>query len=389
MNARTRRDPLAGTRPPFLPNPDDPHDPARRERDLRAILDQPQQVATTRRVGTRRLPVATLATAGVLVAAMIFALTTAADDPGPVRTPQQVLLAVADAAAKEATPAPGRYWHVRRHVTDINLMWPGKDHDEYLVTTESDAASWVSRTGAELSVTVDQLGLTTRALTDRDQAEWDRAGNPVGIPDASPAPDAPPAPPMPSTVPPSAIWMAGEQTHAIGGVQTPVSEVLTLPTDPARLRALLLDRFHTQPPTGGPTDETEWLMWEADTLLSGTVPTTPGTRAAAYRMLADLPGFRVMDGGELPDGSVGVARAVRMGWSYTVENALLEWQVVIDPDTGSLREWRLVLLEPGSERRRLPVGTVVHAETVEQVGWVDADPVLPAGTDEFGYGTGK
>jgi hypothetical protein len=101
-------------------------------------------------------------------------------------------------------------------------------------------------------------------------------------------------------------------------------------------------------------------------------------------MLAELPGFRVMDETELPDGSVGVARTVRTGWNYTVENGLLELQMIIDPATGSMREWRLVLVEPGKEARHLPPGTVVHTETVEHVGWVDTAPVVPPGSDEFG-----
>jgi hypothetical protein len=382
MSLRTGHDPLAGTRPAFLPDQDTPIDPVRRERDLRAILAHPRPVV---RPAPRRLSVASLVAAGAVVVAVVIGTTTASEVPGQDESPRAVLLAVADATATTAAPTPGRYWHVRQHSTSVEAMWPGRDHDAYLVVVDSGAESWTSRTGADRSVDVSQLDLRTRALTERDQAEWDKAGNPVGIPDAEPTPGAPPPPPMPRTVPPSAQWLAGAQVFRIGGVETSVAEVLALPTDGARLKEFLLERFRANPPTGGePTEETEWLMWEADTLIGGRVPTTPGTRAAAYEMLAGLPGFRVMGGGEVPEGMVGVAREVRTGWNYTIENALVEWQVIIDPDTGSLREWRLVLVEPGSEERRLPAGTVIHAVTVEQVGWVDTDPIVPDDADQFG-----
>jgi hypothetical protein len=49
-------------------------------------------------------------------------------------------------------------------------------------------------------------------------------------------------------------------------------------------------------------------------------------------------------------------------------------------------EWRQVLVEPGTEERRLPVGTVVVATTVEQVGWVDTEPVVPPGAKIYEAG---
>jgi hypothetical protein len=269
------RDPLAGTRPAFMPDPREPIDPERRERDLRAILDQPRPVVRAR---LRRLPAVTVA-AGVVVAAVVVATTVSGGpDAGPAASPRQVLLAAAEAAA-DADAATGRYWHLRTRERSIEAMWPGRNHGAYLVSVRNGSESWISRTGADRSVSVDQIDLTTRALTDRDKAEWDKAGNPAGIPDAAPAPDAPPRPPMPPTVAPTAIWESGELVFTIGGVSTPLGEVLALPTDPVRLKAFLLDRFRAGGVAG---DQTEWLTWEADTLISGDVPTTPGTRAAAY-----------------------------------------------------------------------------------------------------------
>lgn len=381
MNVHTSRDPLAGTRPAFLPDPDAPVDPVRRERDLRAVFDQPRPGAA--RPAFRRLPVMA---AAVVVAAVVGGVVTAAQDTGPVESPRQVLLAVADAAARHPDRTTGRYWYVRQRQSGIQAMWPGPDNDAYQVTLESGSESWVSRTGEDDSVDVTSLDLVTRPLTERDRVEWDKAGNPVGIPDAEPAPGAAPAPPLPTSMPPTASWTTGPRAFWIGGVETSIAQALAWPTDGARLKELLLDRFHgSAPGEAVPAGETDWLMWETQLLLDGTVPTTAGTRAAAYQLLAELPGFRVMEDTGVP-GTVGIARQIRSGWSYTVDNALLEWQVIIDPDTGALREWRLVLAEPGGEVRELPAGTVIHSQVIEQVGWVDTDPVVPPDADHFGLG---
>jgi hypothetical protein len=393
MTYLDRRDPLAGTRPAFMPDPRDPVDPVRRERDLRAILAQPRPARTRPPIPWRRVQSITVGAVAVLVAVVAVTTTTRSDSPegGPGMSPRQVLLAAAEATTQADTPTSGRYWHLRSRSTSVHLMWRTAAHDEYHMVNESGDESWISRTGADDSVSVYSIDFTSRPLTERDRTEWEKAGNPAGIPDASPAPGVPPAPPMPMPIPPDAVWQSGELEFAIGEANMPLHQVLALPTDPERLKTLLLDRFRAQSSTGeGPRDETDWLTWEAVSLLGGKVPTTSGTRAAAYRLLADLPGFRVMDRAELPDGAtVGLSREVRSNWSHLVENALVDRQVIIDPDTGSLREERLVLLAPGTEKRPLPVGTVLYAETVERVGWVDTEPVLPPGIVQYGPEGGR
>jgi hypothetical protein len=386
MNIRIRRrDPLAGTRPAFMPDPGEPVDPERRERDLRAIFDAPRPAGAQQPFLRGRLRLAVVV-AGV-VAAVVIAITPGANGPNAQASPREVLLAAADAMASTPAPEPGRYWHIRERSTGIETMWPGRNHGPYMVITESGSEKWDSRTGAEDTLSVYSIDVVTRALTPQDQVEWDKAGNPVGIPDASPAPGVPPLPSLPTSQPPSAHWRSGENSYNVAGKNRSTSEVLELPTDTEDLKAYLLEQFREEGPNGeNPKDVNEWLTWEAEGLLS-YVPTTPGTRAAAYRLLADLPGYRVLDAAELPDGSgVGLARTIRGGWSYTVENATVEHQMIIDPDTGSLRTERMVLLEPAGEVRRLPAGTVLYSNSIEHIGWVDTDPVVPPGAEELHTG---
>lgn len=380
MNAKTK-DPLAGTRPAFMPDPGTPVDPDHRERALRTIFDSPPPAGTRQPFRRGRLRLATVA-AGV-AAAVVIAIMPGTDAPNAQASPREVLLAAADAVATTTAPAPGRYWHLRQRSTSVYLMWPGPDHGAYLVRTGSGSELWNSRTGAEESLDVRSIDIVTHPFAPQDEETWDKAGNPVGIPDASPAPGVPPLPSLPTYQPPSAAWHGGDNSYNVAGRNRSTSEVLALPTDAAELRAFLLTGFDQE----GSQDETEWLTWEAEGLLT-YVPTTPGTRAAAYRLLADLPGYRVLDAAELPDGAgVGLARTARGGWDEVVKNGLVEHQLVIDPDTGSMTMQRMVLLEPGSEERKVPVGTVLHANVIEHIGWVDTEPVVPPGADVVHQGT--
>ncbi|OLF09079.1 hypothetical protein BLA60_21070 [Actinophytocola xinjiangensis] len=362
---------VKGTRPDFLPRPDDPIDPVRRERDLRAVFDQPRPAAT--RMRSRRLLVPA-AVAAVVAAVLVSSVN------GPDESPRRVLLAAA-AAAKAPDPVTGRYWHARSRTTTVEAMWPGRDHGRYLVSLDTGQQRWSSLTGADDSVDLTGVDIVTRPLSEQDRVVWEKAGRPVGIPDAEPAPGASPAPSLPSSQPPSATVSSGPVTYWIGGLESTIEDLLALPTDGARLRSWLLERYRN----GGSGDETDWLMWETMSLLDGSLPTTPGTRAAAYELLADLPGFHVMADTGIP-GTVGISRQTRGGWSYTVKDALLDWQVIIDPETGALREWRYALAEPGGEVRELPAGTAILTQTVERIGWVNTAPVIPPGTDIFPVG---
>lgn len=362
---------VKGTRPDFLPGPDDPIDPVRRERDLRAAFDQPRPAAT--RMRSRRVLVPA-AVAAVVAAVLVSSVN------GPDESPRRVLLAAA-AATKAPDPATGRYWHARSRTTTIEAMWPGRDHGRYLVSLGLGREKWTSRTGADDSVDLSGFDLVTTPLSEQDRVVWEKAGRPVGMPDAEPAPGASPAPPLPSSQPPSATRTSGPVTYWIGGVESTVDDLLELPVDGARLRSWLLERYSDD----SDGDQNDWLMWETMALLDGTLPTTPGTRAAAYELLAEVPGFHLMDDTGIP-GTVGLSRQTRGGWSYTVEDTLIDWQVIIDPTTGALREWRLALAEPGGEVRELPAGTVIHKETIERIGWVDTAPVIPPGTDVFPVG---
>ena len=364
MNTRTRRDPLAGTRPTFMPDPDAPIDPDRRDQDLRVILDGVTlDSARTARQPFPRRRLGLAAVAAGVVTAVVIAVTPGTDAPNAPPSARDVLLAAAEAVSDTSVPTSGKYWHTRMRYEGIHTYPAGPGHDSYRLFLKGDNESWLSRTGAEKSIWVHNVGVTARPVTPADEAEWTKAGGPAVVP----------GPPRPS-----AMWRNGPNTHRIAGGPRSTEEVLGLPTDAAALKAYLLERVPDDEVggNGDAMDVNEWLAWEAEGLL--TAPATPGTRAAAYRLLADLPGFRLMEADELPPGAdIGLARTAPSRWHFVVENAQLEHQLIIDPDTGSLQMTRTVVAEPGTEPRTLPAGTVLDTYTFQHAGWGDTEPVVP------------
>jgi hypothetical protein len=359
----TRRDPLAGTRPTFFPNPTDAADPVRRDQDLLAILAEPRPASARRSDTPRRLRLAAAAAAVLAAVTVATALPDEQQTPAPDASARQVLLAAAHATATTQEPATGRYWHERTREGGVDSQGDGADR--FRMTWESSAENWWSGTGKDPSVQLSGI-YTNRPFSPQDRPEWSKV--------------YPPEPPAP----PSATRIGGEPMFYFTGFKLTMSELRALPTTAEALETWLLDRYREIPPDEPwRVERTEWLVWEAVQLLS-QVPATSGTRSAAYEMLANLPGFRAMDASELPNESlVGVARTTRRGpgdvgtGEDTVHNGVVDQQVIIDPDTGKLVTDQYVLVEPGSEATPYPPGTVLYYTTVEHAGWLDTEPVLP------------
>ncbi|MEU6711448.1 hypothetical protein ABZ897_08180 [Nonomuraea sp. NPDC046802] len=124
------------------------------------------------------------------------------------------------------------------------------------------------------------------------------------------------------------------------GLKPTLTELRNLPKEPAALRARLLDSYNPQVADGRET----WLAGAASRLINS--PATPGTRAAAYLLLADAPGIKVIDGIPGPFGIDGLALQST------------GWQIVIDRSTGQLL----------GRQRLTPEGVVWSAEIVRKTG---------------------
>ncbi|WP_433436780.1 hypothetical protein [Nonomuraea sp. CA-141351] len=133
------------------------------------------------------------------------------------------------------------------------------------------------------------------------------------------------------------------------GLKPTLTELRNLPKEPAALRARLLESYDPQVAA----EREPWLTGAASRLIDS--PATPGTRAAAYLLLAKSPGVKVVDG--VP-GTFGLHG---LGLQYA------GGQLVIDPGTGQLL----------GRQRLTPDGVAWSAEIVRKAGWSDVRPVVP------------
>lgn len=137
------------------------------------------------------------------------------------------------------------------------------------------------------------------------------------------------------------------------GLKPTLTELRSLPKEPAALRARLLESYNPQVAV----EREPWLEMAASRLISS--PATPGTRAAAYLLLANAPGIKVVD--DIP-GMFGLD-----GLALQYKAGQIVGQIVIDRRTGQLlgRQWLT--------REGIDYG----AEIVRKVGWSDVRPVPP------------
>jgi hypothetical protein len=219
-----------------------------------------------------------------------------------------VLLTAATQVATETQPVTGRYWVTT--ATAGNFLRIGPADDPYTVLDESQVQNWAARSPKDFSpLDAQQLGAAPVSAADR--AAWQRNGSPTvwsyvsprdGLADAAGGTDGVGA----------ALTMAGgpldneyaglgSQQFQVGDRTLTLAQLRALPTDPAKLRTMIL--------SGGVA------AWETPSafLLDGVLPpllespVTPAVRAALYQMLATMPGIKSLGEVTDPTGQRGEA----------------------------------------------------------------------------------
>jgi hypothetical protein len=134
---------------------------------------------------------------------------------------------------------------------------------------------------------------------------------------------------------------------------------ITLPTNPARLKAFYLDHKALFGNGGTPN---EIVAEDATGTMEGGGPTaTPAVRAAAFRVLASLPGIRMKPNVQDPAGQSGTA--VFLGQTGPTLTLL-----IVDPATSAALCVEGVARHPVAHT---PVGTVVHYMLFVSSGWTN------------------
>ncbi|WP_020519335.1 CU044_5270 family protein [Catelliglobosispora koreensis] len=403
---------LAGARPAAPPSPE----MIARSRAALIQLAAAQATETTRPARTRwtlrlRAPILVPALATVLVVITVVALSLNSGAPNQVTSPSvpsskartwdstnapQLLLVAAEQAQQQQAPGARTYWV---STVELGSLFPvGPNDNRYAIMTRRTQSSWKPLVPGKDYVLVSRWAGAEPA-SDKDKAAWRAAGSPASWPagDCDPSRVYTAAPGGPETgvrisldSPPSASGPNGSvqvrpssrppyfPLFTVVGENLTAEQIRALPSDPDALRAWLLGIIEKQNlPRGNPVETGESLFDAVLTLVLGT-PVTPAVRAAAFRVLAGVPGIRSL--GTVTDAKGRSGVAVSVDRNDTVEEQRadsggpMEVSLLFDPDTGAVLGRQDRALRPADYMSWVPAGSVVAYELVESVRWTDDEP---------------
>lgn len=329
---------------------------------------------------------------------------------GEFTSARQVLLSAA--AHVLSSPASGAYWRVQ---AISGTIWPGGTRDHpYDISVATSYDQWNPKSPGRKAYEITQQ-LATRPATAADAAAWRAAGSPtawhsgqfsyhgndltLGAPwgDNLAATTITPAP--------SATWTVSDGTIGyVAGDEAGLNaaQFAQLPTQPNAVAALLRHYAEqtncVQHPSSGcsSVDQIVWL--EALYLLEDPVSTQ--VRSATFRVMASLPGVRLLGPMTDPLGRSGYGLAAGPqdpgNANYNPVKAVL-----IDPATGSLLATEDIAPIPRSVQcwvqpnvtgptrcigssylGRSYAGQVDEFVALVGAAWTDASPSLPRSTQK-------
>jgi len=320
----------------------------------------------------RRTMRAAVAGAGaiVTVTAVVLAFALGQPDTAPRNPPVAAVIPAKQSGARDfllvaATTAgaekTGRYWHTEEivlrgpvHVQGYDLA--SRTVVEYWLAKDPQDASWVG-----------QRDLGYRPFSPEDTAKWTAAGKPttwnVTADDAA-GHRTLRASPGNATL---ETMSASMFLQSLGGFDT--IEVNALPTSPAQLKKLFQDRIverATDALPGTPAGDANLFRAMTDLLVQ--VPALPAVRAAAFEVIADLPGITIQEHVKNAEGRDGVRiTLLQNGSSVSQGNS-----IVLDPATHRV-------FARGYDAKATDSGNAVKSgnETFLTIGWTNAKPSAP------------
>ncbi|BEL02679.1 hypothetical protein Q0Z83_008700 [Actinoplanes sichuanensis] len=298
--------------------------------------------------------------------------------PRPTRELRDLLLAAAERTSG-VPRAEGRYWV--SEVESGTLLQVGSATDRYAIMGRTLETSWYTTRADDRAVHLQQWAGGAPA-SDTDRAGWQRAGSPSSWPidEACPASgDWTAGPGATRTV----VSDPGASTFLIGGDNLTAAEVRELPTEPGRLQVTLIDSLLRNSPESTAGELSKGIFDSMINLLY-QAPGTPELRAAAYRVLADLPGLR--DLGPVTDPKGRAGNAVTMLTNEETEGVrqadtggAREIRLIFDPKSGQPLAWETRIIRPADYLSWVPARAVFDYEAVLRTGWTDGTPPSTAG----------
>lgn len=311
-----------------------------------------------------RVPMVSMAATVALLAGITATISLTSDRNLPahevLHEPGNALLVAATNVRKGPT---GTYWHTTRIAGKIYAI--GKSaSDHYKVEGRMRYDQWTDRGGKSCFTNQD---LPARPWTADDKRKWQQAGAPMKV--SFPTEEGTRTLFLETTKRKQTCRRSSDQRF-FG--MTP-EQVAALPTQPEQLENALLNldgNWEAYAPTATKQPiralrgdkRVRALSDVAGTLLAGA-PAPPEVRAAAFRMLATLPGVKVEGETTDPLGRPGVVISLPVETTtplglYTAPKQLGTYrrQWIINPGNGTLLAMRDVVATPPHGSRKLPPG---------------------------------
>ena len=323
---------------------------------------------------SRRLALGGAATlAGAVALALLVGSPAHRTTPTPTPTARNpvdlsargILLAAATQAASEGET--GRYWHVQT----VGVFGPyqvGTAPHRYDIVDRTVEERWIARDPAQASWNGRRdLGFSPR--DDADRQAWREAGSPKYWDQAADT--------TTGTIRRSMTPGKGELIRLdsstyledLGGFDR--DQVDRLPSDPAKLRALFVARIAAREggfPAG--SDGSYSVLYGAMCQLLLDVPAPPAVRAAAFTVLAGIPGMRSTGTTKDDEGRTGIG--IELAHTYTGLKDTR--QLIVDPTTHLILASNYVAYLTGKGKTR-PIKEG-HA-VILKAEWTDEQPKAP------------
>lgn len=274
---------------------------------------------------------------------------------------RDILLAAAT-RSEQAPAETGKYWHVKT----LDVVGPqrvGTDGDGYWVLRRNVNESWDASNPAEASWT-GRRELGVRPFSAADEQAWRAAGSPTEwtLDTDSPNNNKLVLSTRPGEGTLSRDTEAPRYLEDFG--QLSLEQVRQLPDEQGALRAWVSSRIQTDMGfVPGSSDGDQLLFGFLGRMLLDT-PAPPKVRAAAFRILADLPGVR----------SVGTVKdeSGRSGQGVEFRDDSTTVRLIVDPSTHRLLGETTSSTPKGAKAPAKQRSTVVLAAE-----WSDAAPQAP------------
>ncbi|WP_406309232.1 CU044_5270 family protein [Streptomyces sp. NBC_00623] len=390
---------LAGARPDEL-DPSRLADSPRQREDLARILDGAPASRATRSQVPRRLrggirPLGAATALAAVAASVVVVSTFDHQEPSgrPDAHPQS-----STATAKSGSPAPdfhvdgrlellsaakkaetsatgGTYWQTTTRSENVEVS--GEEGGLFAVrTTSTEQWSVGVRAGAQ-SLMISGLDSVTEPRTKADEARWRAAGSPHTVKIKVKTMTGTNTLGLTMGTRPPMVMRTNidDKIYALGSRNVTYQDLGELPSKSGELRTYLERLYAADSGAETGAGRTAWVLRQAANLI--TMPVKPAVRAAAYRVMADLPGVKVRGRVSDPLGREGVG-VVFPGTART-SLGITEQRLVVDPSTGAMLSEQQVLVEPSARAREagLDAGTTLNYQATSRMSWGEHQITVP------------